>query len=271
MQAMVPDDGWQNKKEGIWQPRADTFPGGFGPTARALEADGTRLGLWLPFDGTNTNIKWGVGPRATRKWPPRPKGKLNYYHVNHYCIFDEKYNQEFRRRLKQFSDEGHIAYYKHDFNNLYCRAEGHGHLTTPRHDHEALLDAELDLARYERELNPDVYLNITSFVWYSPWWLQTADSIWMLAADTGYNKAWPQLSVREQDLSYIDHHLFSIYGNPATRPQVPIADLMTCGIVHGKKDDGQSDPQVTRPGIRRHGGDVLRARGPAPGALHFAR
>ncbi|MCC6445861.1 MAG: hypothetical protein IT210_20705 [Armatimonadetes bacterium] len=176
MDAFVPDDGWQDY-DSIWIPRANLYPKGLEPLRRMLEAKGTRLGIWMPLNGTNLNIEWGV-----RQGYEKP-GQGNFY-----CLAAPHYNRAIREATRQLISQGRLAYYKHDFNHLQCSAEGHGHLPTARHGHEANLDAKLELLAYQRRLQPDVFLNITSFAWYSPWWLQHANSIWMNAeGGTGFN------------------------------------------------------------------------------------
>lgn len=220
MDAFVPDDGWQDGKS-IWMPRAHLYPGGFAPLRDALEARGSRLGIWMPLNGTNLDTAWGAG-----------EGYEKSDRGGFYCLVGPKYNAAIREATRRIITQGNLAYYKHDFNTLRCTAEGHGHLPDDIHGHEANLDAELDLLAYERELQPDIFLNITSSVWLSPWWLEHADSVWMCAGDFGYDKTFPQLSHREWDMSYRDVHFYNVYHRQ--RRLVPVSAMMTHGIIHGK-------------------------------------
>lgn len=221
MDAFVPDDGWQNR-ESIWMPRANLYPEGFAPLRNALEAGGSRMGIWMPINGTNLNADWG----AQQGYEKSNRGRF-------YCLVGPKYNAEIRRATKRVITQGNLAYYKHDFNTLRCTAEGHGHLPDDRHGHEANLDAELELLEYERQLQPGIFLNVTSSVWLSPWWLMHADSIWMCASDFGYDKTYPQLSPREWAMSYRDAHFHNVYARQ--RKLVPVSAMMTHGIIHGKR------------------------------------
>lgn len=220
MDAFVPDDGWQDPNS-IWKPRADLYPEEFAPLARALEAEGSRLGLWMPLNGFNLNPEWG-----------RQQGYEVSDRGRYYCLVGPKYHAEIRRVTEHRIREGNLAYYKHDFNQLQCTAPGHGHLPDQRHGHEASLDAEIGLLAWERQANPDIFLNVTSNVWLSPWWLMHADSIWMCASDFGYEKTFPQLSPREWDMSYRDAHFFQVYRQQGNL--VPLSALMTHGIIHGR-------------------------------------
>ncbi len=220
MDAFVPDDGWQDRNS-IWMPKAHVYPDGFAPLRDALEARGTRMGIWMPLNGTNLNTNWGV----ERGYEKSNRGR-------YYCLVGPKYNAAIRAATKRIITQGNLSYYKHDFNGLRCTAEGHGHLPDDRHGHEANLDAEIELLAYEHALQPGIFLNVTSNVWLSPWWLMHADSIWMCAGDFGYNKAYPQLSPREWAMSYRDAHFHSVYTQ--RRNLVPVSAMMTHGIIHGK-------------------------------------
>jgi hypothetical protein len=220
MDVFVPDDGWQNPAS-IWAPREALYPDGFRPLADALEARGTRLGLWIPFNGFNLDVEWG----AARGYEKSDRGR-------YYCLVGPKYNAKLRKTLETIIREGRIGYFKHDFNQLQCTAEGHGHLPDERHGHEANLNAQLDLLALERALLPDIHLNVTSYVWHSPWWLMHADTIWMAAGDFGYNNDWPQLSPREWAMSYRDAHFHKLYAERDTL--VPLSAMMTHGIIHGR-------------------------------------
>ena len=214
-------------------PRRNLYPEGFGPFARQLEANGTRLGLWIPFNGFKLNPEWG----AARGFEKSDQGRF-------YCLNGANYNAEIRRVLSRLIAEGNVGYFKHDFNHLRCSAPGHGHLPDERHGHEANLDAELDLLAFERELQPDIHLNVTSYVWHSPWWLMYADTIWMAAGDFGYNTDWPQLSPREWAMSYRDAHFHKLYAERNTL--VPLSAMMTHGLIHGRYQKLGGDEETLR-------------------------
>lgn len=230
--AFVPDDGWQDYQS-IWRPRKNILPDGWAPLARALEAGGSRLGLWMPLSGFSLDTDWG-----TRQG----------YEVSNmgrwYCLGARKFRQAMKEATAALIREANIAYYKHDFNMLACSADGHGHLPTPEAGHEANVDGTLELLAYERSLQPDIFLNVTSGMWYSPWWLTQADAIWgAFPGDTGYDNTWPQLTLREWTTSFYDAHLYRMY---LQRPNnfVPISRLMTHGVTQGRyaMQGGENEP-----------------------------
>lgn len=218
--AFVPDDGWQNKQS-IWEVDRKILPHEFKPLAEILEAGGSRLGIWMPINGTNLDTSWG-----------KAQGYLvSELSDRHYQLTDPKYDQAIRAALKHRIEDGNLAYFKHDFNNFRTRRN---HPLGPQVDFEQNLDAQLAIHRYERSLQPGIFLNITSGMWLSPWWLQEADSIWMAASDFGFENRFPQPSRRDWAMSYRDQHFYRKY--VVERQQYPLSRLMTHGIIYGQRN-----------------------------------
>jgi len=59
-----------------------------------------------------------------------------------------------------------------------------------------------------RAQDPKVFLNITTSIWLSPWWLRYADTVWMGGADSGYLPSVPTLAPRQSAVSYRDSVLY---------------------------------------------------------------
>lgn len=242
LDSMVPDNGWQNGSS-VWQPAAGHFPGGMADLAQlgqSLKAEGTQLGLWLALDSTTCNIGWGEKQGYA-------KAKANAYfsrYFAHYCLAQPAYRTALEQQLRALVKQGQLNYFKHDFNHLSCLADGHGHAPTDRHGHEANVDAMIALLAACRAENPDVYQNLTNWIWFSPWWLVHGDALWMLAGDDGFNGNTPELSIRAMATTDRDTYLWRMWGNPADRPLVPISHLMTHGIIRNPRGQMES-PQDT--------------------------
>ncbi len=227
--AMVPDDGWQNRQS-VYEPTPRDFPGGFQDLVKLseeLRKEGTTLGLWLALDGTNCDVKWG----QTQGFAKASANKYFSQYFGHYSLSSEAYRTRMEAQLKRLAGEAKVAYFKHDFNHLSDVGEGNGHPPTDRHGHEVNVDAMISLLHATKEVNPQVYQNLTNWVWFSPWWLMHGDALWMLAGDDGANGNWPELSVRAMATTDRDTFLWRMWGNPADRPLVPISRLMTHGII----------------------------------------
>ena len=241
LDAMVPDNGWQNGAS-IWQPSGGHFPGGTDDLARlgrTLRDEGTHLGLWLALDSTTCNIGWGEKNGYAR-------AKANPYfsqYFAHYCLAQPAYEAALEKQLRTLVREGGLAYFKHDFNHLSCLADGHGHAPTDRHGHEANVDAMIRLLAACRQENQEIFQNLTNWIWFSPWWLMHGDALWMLAGDDGFNGNTPELSIRAMATTDRDTYLWRMWGDPADRPLVPLSHLMTHGIIRnpGGQMEGPGD------------------------------
>lgn len=230
--AMVADDGWQNKKS-IYLPNPQQFPNGMEDMKRlsaALEAQGTHLGLWMALNGYNSDVDWGKADGYTEAVENE---RFRRFH-RVYAISNPRYNATIRDRLTQLIQQLHLAYIKHDFNEMCDLGAGNGHPATDRHGHEAEVDAELGLLQLERNLNPQIYQNITNWIWFSPWWLQNGNNLWMLSSDSAEYLGWPEISELIRATSYRDVNLYQVWHDPSTRPLVPISHLMTHGIIYTK-------------------------------------
>ncbi len=222
--AFVLDDNWQDRGAGAWIERRDQFPNGLEALARDLESLGTRLGLWMPLSGFGLHAR-----ELSQKFGFELADGGRYF-----CLAAPKWRSALKRRLAHLVPSTHLAYFKHDFNFLRCRQSGHEHLPTPEHGFEANVNRTLEMLDYERSLQRDIFLNVTSGMWYSPWWLMHADAIWgAFPGDTGHNRDYPLLTLHEQAISFRDVHLYRMYRQRANN-FFPISRLMTHGIVEGR-------------------------------------
>jgi len=246
LDSIVPDHGWQNSKsfEWIFQPKAVDGQVVLPALSKALmDAGRTRLGAWMALDGTNQSISHGVkigyepayaeGFKPTHSWM---EGKP------YFNILDPKYQRDLKKALRFLLVDAKVDYIKHDFNHNFT-----SDYLSQRHAREACLDVTLDLLTYERDLNPDVYQNYTNGTWFSPWWLQHVDALWMMSGDSGNSREWPLLSQRDRSTSYRDRYFFESFNNPerCARPIIPIANFMTHGIIFSAKKpftDGRDLP-----------------------------
>jgi hypothetical protein len=229
MDAMVVDDGWQNRKS-IWDPSTKYFPNGFKEVkalSQKLKDAGVGFGLWLSLNGYTNNIDWGVeqGYREAK-----PNAYFSRFR-KHYSLSAEKYRHEVLQKVPYIIKETDAIYYKHDFNTLSDTGDGNGHPPTDRHGHEATLDAAIEILQATRKAEPAIYQNLTNWIWFSPWWLMYADYLWMLAGDDGTNGNWPELSTRAMATTDRDTYIWRMFGNPGDHPLIPISRLMTHGII----------------------------------------
>jgi hypothetical protein len=236
LDAIVPDHGWQNTKafEYIFQPQVNATHSPLPELAKALMDSGkTHLGIWMALDGTNNStahgLKIGYKPAYAKGFKREAKWMAGKAYFN---ILDPKYQRDLKKALKFLIVDAGVDYIKHDFNHNFT-----SNYISQRHAREACLDVTLGLLKYERSLNPKVYQNYTNGSWFSPWWLQHVDSLWMMSGDSGNSRKYPHLAHRDRSTSYRDEYFFQNFNNPqrTARPVIPIANFMTHGIIYSAK------------------------------------
>lgn len=239
--AMVPDNGWQDKGT-IYQPNPAQFPNGdadLKALGEALRANGSGLGLWMSLNSYTSR----TDKLAEQGYPPAVVNKHFSRFKTISSLAAPKYFAEISRRLPELIELGQVTYIKHDFNTLCDMGPDNDTLPTDRHGHERALEREIELLEIERKANPDIYQNVTNWIWFSPWWLEHGNNVWMLSGDSGVNRAWPQISTRRMAITYRDSHIQKMWGSHETRPLVPISHLMTHGMIYGarKKVEKEGD------------------------------
>lgn len=230
LDAFVLDDGWDVYRSD-WVLNKDQFPNGLSPLAEALQSMMTELGLWLGPSGGYSHRDWRV------EWM-----KDHGYEVvgDQMCVAGGSYHKLLKKRLTNFVRSENISYYKWDGIQFTCNEVEHGHLPDI-YSRRAVMESVIDLSRAVRAENPEVFLNITSGTWLSPWWLKYANIIWMQGYDYGYANV-PSISRRDRAMTYRDSVLYDDLIKLDF--WFPIANLMTHGIIKGylQKIGGEEEP-----------------------------
>jgi hypothetical protein len=221
LDAFVLDDGWDVYRSD-WRLRPVQFPRGLGPVVEELEKSGTRLGVWFgPTGGYSfrkERVDWmreqGYETTGTQMWVGGPR-----------------YSALLERRTREMARAG-VGYFKWDGFQFLATGPGLG---TPAgiHARRAVLKTVERLARGVRALDADMFLNITSGTWLSPWWLGIADQIWMGGEDYGSADV-PSISTRDSSITYRDLVLYEDFR--ANDLWFPISNLMTHGVLKGSID-----------------------------------
>ena len=230
LDAFVLDDGW-DFYQSDWLLNAEQFPNGLAPVSAALQRIGSQLGIWIGPIGGYSHRDWRIG------WM-----KANGYEVvgDQFCVAGEKYHALLKERVTDFVRNDGTRYFKWDGIQFSCSEPDHGHLPDI-YSRRAVMEAVIDLCRTARMESPDVFLNITSGTWLSPWWLKYANTIWMQGSDYGYANV-PSISQRDRAMTYRDTILYDDLVDK--RFWFPIANLMTHGIIKGhlQKLGGEAEP-----------------------------
>ncbi|MCP4657575.1 MAG: hypothetical protein GY856_19390, partial [bacterium] len=230
LDAFVLDDGWDVYRSD-WVLRDNEFPRGLVPIADALAEMDTRLGIWLGPIGGYSHRDWRV------EWM-----KANGYEVvgDQLCLAGRRYRDLFKKRTVDFVRDQGVRYFKWDGIQFSCSEPDHGH-PVGIYSRRAVMESVVDLAGAVRRESPEVFLNITSGTWLSPWWVKYADMIWMQGRDYGYSDV-PSISLRDAAITYRDVVLYEDFG--VNDFWFPIANLMTHGIIKGhlQKLGGEAEP-----------------------------
>ncbi|HUV65503.1 MAG TPA: hypothetical protein VMW24_16520 [Sedimentisphaerales bacterium] len=221
MDSFVLDDGWDDPAS-LWQFH-EGFPDGFAPLRRAVEKYDSVLGAWLsPFGG------YGQAKQARLKYGQEQGFETN---KSGFSLAGPKYYSRFRDVCLKMIRDYDLNYFKFDGIGTTGRPTG----PAPEfvNDMEALMRLIGDL----RQARPDVFINITSGMWTSPFWLWYGDSVWRSGRDWGTYGAG---SKRQQQVTYRDNET---YQNVVKRsPLHPLNSLMTQGVMfanHGLPDEAE--------------------------------
>ena len=230
LDAFVLDDGWDVYKSD-WVLRTEEFPGGLRPISDELAKTGTDLGIWFGPIGGYSKRNWRIG------WMK----EHGYETINdQLCLAGKKYRELFRKRVVDFVEKEGAGYFKWDGIQFSCSEPGHGH-PIGIHSRRAVMESVIEMCDAVRAADPDVFLNITSGTWLSPWWVKYANTIWM----DGYDYSWadvPSISRRDAAITYRDMVLYEDFNTKDL--WFPIANLMTHGIIKGhlQRLGGEQEP-----------------------------
>lgn len=229
LDAFVLDDGW-DIYESDWKLRDKEFPGGLTPITEELRNINTVLGIWLGPTG-------GYSYRMKRiDWMKDHGYETMGEEINTnramLCLAGQNYKHLFKKRVVDFVKNEGVGYFKWDGIQFSCSEPDHAH-PVGIYSRRAVMETVADLCQTARQINPDVFLNITSGTWLSPWWMKYANMIWMQGRDYGYSDI-PSISRRDAAMTYRDVVLYQNYG--INDSWTPISNLMTHGIIKGRLD-----------------------------------
>jgi hypothetical protein len=206
------DDGWDDHKS-LWKFNAG-FPNGFAPVKEAAEKYGAAPGVWMsPWGGYSK-------PKQERV----EFGKLAGYEIvgKGYALSGPKYYAAFR-------DISMEMVHKYGVNQFKFDGTGNANSVFKGSSYDSDFDAAIHLISELRETKPDLFINLTTGTWPSPFWLMHADSIWRGGEDddvTGVG------SYRERWITYRDAET---YKNVVQKgPLFPLNSLMLHGMIYAR-------------------------------------
>ncbi len=206
------DDGWDNHKS-LWKFNAG-FPNGFTPVRAAAEKYGAEPGVWMsPWGGYD-------GPKQERI----AFGKAAGYEIvaGGYALSGPKYYAAFR-------DVCMDMIHKYGVNQFKFDGTGNVNSVFPGSRFDSDFAAAIHLIGEIRTAKPDIFINLTTGTWPSPFWLIYADSIWRGGDDDSVTGVG---SYRERWITYRDAETYkNVVQNG---PLYPLNSLMLHGMIYAK-------------------------------------
>jgi hypothetical protein len=223
LDSFVLDDGWDDMDK-LWVIDQQRFPNGFRDLTAALNTIDSKLGIWFgPIGGYDqSQVRIATGKAANMEITSNGR---------YLCIAGRNYSRLLGDTMLQYQKEYGINYFKLDGIAFGCNEPDHGHPLGIYSD-EAIARTFIGMLEKLRAADPQVFLNITTSIWLSPWWLRYADTVWMGGSDSGYLPSVPTMAQRQSAISYRDSVLYDDF--VTHRAQFPISSLMTHGIIKGQ-------------------------------------
>jgi hypothetical protein len=207
------DDGWDDTND-LWKIRPD-FKDGFAPLTKAAAAYGTAPGVWLSPWGGYEAAKLARVATAKRDGYEIVDDGLALSGPRYYALFH-----------KAVSD----MVTQYDVNQFKFDGTGNVDQVVKGSAFSSDFDAAIHLIGDLRQLKPDLYVNLTTGTWPSPFWLFYADSIWRGGDDTEFAGVGTD---RERWITYRDG---ATYENIVERGRLfPLNSLMLHGIVFAQQ------------------------------------
>jgi len=215
------DDGWDNPRS-IWQLNSG-FPDGLAPVNRAAQKYGAAVGVWLS--------PWGGYEEA--KQERLEFGRANGFETNEggFALSGPKYYAKFREVSLDFIQKDGVNQFKID-------GTGNVDSVFPGSNFDSDSAAAISLIQDWRAKKPNIYVNLTTGTYPSPFWLRYADSIWRGGDDHSFAGVG---SWREKWITYRDA---DTYRNVVRAgPLFPLNSLMLHGLIYARQAEHlDSDP-----------------------------
>ena len=209
------DDGWDDTST-VWEFHKG-FPNGFLPVKAAAAEIGASPGIWLS--------PWGgyAGPRERRLVTGKAQG---------YEIDSEGYALSGTKYFKRFHDVTLDLVQKYGINQFKFDGTGSPDKQYPGSAFGSDFEAAIQLIHDLREAKPDLFINLTTGTWPSPFWTRYADSIWRGGNDHSFAGVG---SNRQKWITYRDGDTYN--GIVRLGPLYPLNSLMLHGIIYARHAD----------------------------------
>jgi hypothetical protein len=207
------DDGWDNH-DSVWDFNKG-FPDGFTPIRAAAAKYGAAPGVWLsPWGGYD-------GPK---------KERIAFGEKAGYEIVDGGFALSGPKYYARFRDVCLDMIQKYGVNQFKFDGTGNADSVFPGSQFDSDFSAAIHLIGELRQVKPDIYINLTTGTYPSPFWLLYADSIWRGGWDDSTAGVGPY---RERWITYRDADTYEEVVKEG--PLYPLNSLMLHGMIYAQR------------------------------------
>lgn len=222
LESFLFDDGWDDHNS-LWKFNSG-FPEGFKPIRAEAEKFGAEPGVWMS--------PWGGYARA--KEERIAHGRAAGYEIvrGGYALSGPRYYEAFRDVAMNMIREYGVNQFKFD-------GTGNVDSVVPGSKFDSDFAAAIGLIGELRAAKPDIFINLTTGTWPSPFWTMYADSIWRGGEDDDVAGVGPY---RERWITYRDAATYEhiVQGGPL----YPLNSLMLHGMIFAEQHkDLSKDPE----------------------------
>ena len=206
------DDGWDNHAS-LWTFNSG-FPNGLSAVAAEAKRFGAAPGMWLsPWGGYD-------GPKKERVQFGRGQG----YEIvdNGFALSGPKYYQHFLEVCLEMIRRYGVNQFKFD-------GTGNANTVFPGSAFDSDFDAAMHLIATLRKTEPNIFINLTTGTYPSPFWLLYADSTWRGGQDDSEMGVG---TTRERWITYRDAQTYRHVVQAG--PLYPLNSLMLHGIIYAR-------------------------------------
>ncbi len=221
LESFLLDDGWDNH-DIVWEFHPVNWPRGLTEVAKVAASYNSHISMWLSPWG-------GYAFKQERLAAGRREGME--IKAGSFSLSGANYYRRFHGQCLKMATEYGVNGFKFD-------GIGSGNGGVGAGDKAADFDAAIRLFADLRAARPDMYINLTTGTWPSPFWLLFADSIWRSGNDHGYHG---DGSGRQRWMNYRDGITYAKVVKAS--PLYPLNSLMLHGIIKADwADHLKSDP-----------------------------
>ena len=212
MDSFLFDDGWDDPTT-LWHFNPG-FPDGLTKIAQAAAEYGAAPGIWLS--------PWGGYEKAKEQRLVNARERGFEINDGGLALSGPRYYRYFRDTCIDLIEKYGVNQFKFD-------GTGNANEVIPGSEFDSDFDAAIHLIGELREKKPDIFINLTTGTYPSPFWLLYADSIWRGGDDHSFAGVG---SDRQRWITYRDAQTYRWVVEDG--PLFPLNSLMLHGLVFGR-------------------------------------